>query len=108
MTTYINTPAGSGTDNTKCTISFWLKQTHDQGNESPYLFSGGDGASNNFWIRLQSDGRLYLRNRTSGGNDCVKIKCDKCNHIHTIDEGIIVNNDSEWNCWECYSDSDDD
>jgi len=72
MTTYINTPAGSGTDNTKCTISFWLKQTHDQGNSSPYLFSGGDGASNNFWIRLNSDGRIYLRNRTSSGNDCAK------------------------------------
>ena len=72
MSTYINTPAGSGTDNTKCTISFWLKQTHNQGSTSPYLFSGGDGPNNNFWIRLQSDGRLYLRNRTSGGNDCVK------------------------------------
>ena len=40
--------------------------------------------------------------------DCVKIKCDKCNHIHSIDEGVIVKNYSEWNCWECYSDSDDD
>lgn len=40
--------------------------------------------------------------------DCVKIKCDKCNHIHSIDEGIIVKNHSEWKCWDCYSDSDDD
>ena len=40
--------------------------------------------------------------------DCVKIKCDKCNCMNTIDEGFIVN-DRAWNCWECYStDSDED
>ena len=70
-TTYLNSPNGTGTDPQIATFSMWFKLTKPEADEC-YLFSGGDGASNNSWLRIQgSDGQLYFRNRTSGSNDCV-------------------------------------
>jgi hypothetical protein len=70
-TTYINSPAGSGTDPQIATFSMWFKITKPEATEV-YLFSGGDGASNNSWLRFQGGtGQLYFRNRTSSSNDCI-------------------------------------
>ena len=71
-TTYLNSPAGSGTDPQIATFSMWFKISAAVESDEMYLFSGGDGASNNSWLRIQgTDRQLYFRNRTSGGNDCV-------------------------------------
>jgi len=69
--TYINSPNGTGTDPQIATFSMWFKITKPEATEV-YLFSGGDGASNNSWLRVQGGtGQLYFRNRTSSSNDCV-------------------------------------
>jgi len=70
-TTYLTKTSGGGTDPQIATFSMWFKIGKLA--SSMYLFSGGDGASNNSWLRFQSDGKLYFRNRTSSSNDCVKI-----------------------------------
>jgi hypothetical protein len=70
-TTYLNSPNGTGTDPQIATFSMWFKLTKPEANEV-YLFSGGDGGSNNSWLRVQGNsGKLYFRNRTSSSNDCV-------------------------------------
>jgi hypothetical protein len=71
-TTYLNSPAGSGTDPQIATFSMWFKISAAVESDEMYLFSGGDGASNNSWLRIQgTDRELYFRNRTSGSNDCI-------------------------------------
>ncbi len=71
-TTYLNSPAGSGTDPQIATFSMWFKISAAVESDEMYLFSGGDGASNNSWLRIQgTDRQLYFRNRTSGSNDCI-------------------------------------
>lgn len=71
-TTYLNSPAGSGTDPQIATFSMWFKITTSLETDEMYLFSGGDGSSNNSWLRVQgTDRELYFRNRTSSSNDCV-------------------------------------
>jgi len=70
-TTYINSPNGTGTDPQIATFSMWFKITKPEATEV-YLFSGGDGGSNNSWLRIQGgSGKLYFRNRTGSSTDCV-------------------------------------
>ena len=45
MSTYINSPNGTGTDPQIATFSMWFKLTKPEATEV-YLFSGGDGGSN--------------------------------------------------------------
>ena len=68
--TYINSPNGTGTDPQIATFSMWFKITKPEANEV-YLFSGGDGGTNNSWLRIQGSGELYFRNRTDNSNDCI-------------------------------------